>query len=81
MYSKLITIINKFELKELVKYTWGILLTPLINDRRVIVKHIESLKSMTDFYSVKNPEDITTRFYDYSQQWFTNNRKTEDKSF
>lgn len=68
VYSNLIATISKFELKELVKYTWGMLLTPLINDRRVIIKHIESLKSMIDFYYVKNPEDFTPKIYDYSQK-------------
>jgi tetratricopeptide (TPR) repeat protein len=67
-YSALAAEIDKKERKELTKYTWGLLLLPLIENRKTKVTNIENLYKLTMFYSVENPEDKFTNVYDFKNK-------------
>lgn len=70
-YSELISELDLKERKDLIKYTWGLIMLPLIGNRKVKVKAIENLKLITDFYAVENPTDPISHAYDYKQEkWF-----------
>lgn len=70
-YSTLAAEIDRKERKELTKYTWGLLLLPLIENRKTKIQNIENLFKLTKFYSVENPKDLFSSCYDFRlKRWF-----------
>ena len=50
--------LDKIERKDLIKYTWGLLMVPLIKDRKKKMKHIDGLKTFIEFYDIKGEENL-----------------------
>lgn len=71
-YSSLNKLIHKAESKDLIKYTWGMLMTPLIHDRRVIYRNVNNLLSLMNYYHVKPSPDILSKFYVFTKHIFHN---------
>lgn len=56
--------------RELTKYIWGLILLPIITDKKEVIKHIENVKEIFEFYGFQQPEDRVSRTYDYwSNSW------------
>lgn len=52
--------------------TWGLLMVPLIEDRRKITKFIENLKSMMDFYTIREPAENFDLVYNFRRhKWYS----------
>lgn len=71
-YSQLIKIIIRYENRILTKYTWGMLLIPLIKDRRKIISMLENLWSMMNYLTVREPKDVISTTYSYAtDKWIS----------
>ena len=80
--------------RELTKYIWGLILLPIITDKMEVIKHIDNVKEIFEFYgfnqpeirkqrlcssSISQPEDMISRTYDFwSNSW---NQLKIDESF
>lgn len=64
-YSELNKIITRYENKILRNYTWGMLLIPILKDRRKIVTMIENLQSVINYIAITDPIDMISSMYNY----------------
>jgi tetratricopeptide (TPR) repeat protein len=67
-YSKLSAEIFAFESKDLVKYTWGLILLPLIEERTKKLEMMEDLKSIISYQCANWEKDELRHSYDYIQE-------------
>ena len=57
-YSTLGAEIDREERKELIKYTWGLVLAPLIEDRKLKIRNIEGLETLLHFYDIPEKDTV-----------------------
>ena len=59
------------ERKSLIKYTFGLIILPLITDRKLTITMIERLSTLINFYGIEQPIDNISHAYDYKHNiWY-----------
>ncbi|CAI2379008.1 unnamed protein product [Moneuplotes crassus] len=70
VYNQLIKITKYEDGRYLIKYTMGLILVPLVEDRNKITGLIESLSELIDFYCIDEPQDYISVSYSYeAEKW------------
>ena len=69
-YHDLISILDK-KGGNLIKYTWGLALLPLISDRKLTILIIENVDLLIDYYAIEDPVDNIGHVYEYKHDaWY-----------
>jgi tetratricopeptide (TPR) repeat protein len=64
-YHKLAKILYIKEKALVVKYTIGLLLIPMLDDRMKVINFVENLRDIMDLYTVPQDPDQISKYYDY----------------
>jgi len=70
-YSKIVSEIDIRERRDLIRYTWGLILIPLVEERETKLHLVESLEQVPNFYKIEQEPDVLQYYYDYKHiKWF-----------
>lgn len=51
--------------RDLTKYIWGLILLPIVPEKKDVINHIENVKDIFEFYAFEQPIDLISKLYDY----------------
>ena len=51
--------------RDLTKYIWGLILLPIVPEKKDVINHIENVKDIFEFYAFEQPVDFISKLYYY----------------
>ena len=72
-YKKFMKLALKNKRRELTKYIWGLVLLPIVQEKKEVINFIENVKDIVDFYGFKQPEDPISTHYDFKEKKWNEN--------
>lgn len=64
-YKKFLEIAIKNKRRELTKYIWGLVLLPILDEKKEIINFVDNVKDIVEFYGYKDDPHSINTFYDF----------------
>lgn len=64
-YKKFLEIAIKNKRRELTKYIWGLVLLPILDEKKEIINFVDNVRDIVEFYGYKDDPHSINTFYDF----------------
>jgi len=69
-FKRFLQLSAKNKKRELTKYVWGLIIVPIIQDKKQVINFIDNVKEVVEFYAFEQEADQLSSCYDnYRQEW------------